>query len=312
MTSRTLGSTSLTVSPIGFGCVALAGQYGPLAEEEGIRAVHHAIDSGINFFDTSAYYGETLSETRLGKALEGRRDEVVLATKGGRHATDRFDFSYDNIIQMCEDSLKRLQTDWLDIYQLHDIEFGEMDTVLEGCRALCDLKEQGKARFIGVTGYPPTLLRHMAETRDFDVTLTYCHGNLLNNRMDDVLAPVTKKNGMGLINGSVTHMGVLTPQGEQDWHPAPIEVKQAGREAAKYCADRGVNLAELAIQYSLRNENADVTLLGTRTVEELENSIALLNRPIDEEVLAGVEAILKPVHNVEWASGLTENAVKYG
>jgi len=307
MKRHQLGKTSLFVPPIGFGCVALGGQYGPLAESEGIRAVHQAIDSGINFFDTSAYYGEGLSETRLGKALQGRRDEVIVATKGGRHAANHFDFSYQNIIEMCEASLNRLQTDWLDIYQLHDIEFGTMETVLEGVRALFDLKKQGKVRYIGVTGFPPGLLRHMAVEYDFDVTLSYCHGNLLNDQMNQILVPVVKERGMGLINGSVTHMGILTPHGEQDWHPAPAVVKQAGRRAAEFCEKAGVNLAELAIQYALLNKDVDVTLLGTRTVAELENSLALMDRPIDLDLLEQVRKIIAPVHNTEWPSGLPEH-----
>lgn len=304
MDQRRLGSTSLNVSPVGFGCVALGGQYGPLAEGEGIKVVHQAIDAGINFFDTSAYYGETRSETRLGKALKGHRDKVVVATKGGRHSMDRFDFSYANIIQMCEDSLSRLQTDRLDVYQLHDIEFGRPEEVIEGIRALLDLKKQGKVRFIGVTGYPQDLLRDMALNQELDVTLSYCHGNLMNDRMNEILVPAVKMRGMGLINGSVTHMGILTPNGEQDWHPAPEEVKKAGREAAEYCKIRGVNLAELAIQYALGNKNVDVTLLGVRTVSELENSLKLLDRSIDRDLLEDIQGIIEPIHNVEWPSGL--------
>jgi L-galactose dehydrogenase len=304
MKQRQLGSTVLLVPPIGFGCVALGGQYGPLAESEGIAAVHLAIDSGINFFDTSAYYGEGLSEIRLGKALKGRRDEVIIATKGGRHAANHFDFSYLNIIAMCEASLKRLRTDWIDIYQLHDIEFGTMETVLEGVRALYDLKKEGKVRFIGVTGFPPALLRDMVLEHDFDVTLSYCHGNLMNDQMNAILVPAVRERGMGLINGSVTHMGILTQHGEQPWHPAPDAVKQAGRKAATLCEKAGQNLAELAIQYALSNQEVDVTLLGTRTVDELENSLALMKRPIDQDLLEQVQKIIAPVHNTEWPSGL--------
>ncbi len=307
MKRHQLGSTSLFVPPIGFGCVALGGQYGSLAESEGIAAVHQAIDSGINFFDTSAYYGEGLSETRLGKALQGRRDEVIIASKGGRHTADHFDFSYQNIIEMCEASLNRLQTDRIDIYQLHDIEFGTIETVLEGVRALFDLKEKGKVRYIGVTAFPLGLLRHMAIEFDFDVTLSYCHGNLMNNQISKILAPVVKERGMGLINGSVTHMGILTPHGEQVWHPAPEAVKEAGRRAAEFCEKTGVNLAELAIQYALLNQDVDVTLLGTRTIAELESSLALIERPIDLVLLEDVQKIIAPVHNTEWPSGLPEH-----
>ncbi|MDF1814486.1 MAG: aldo/keto reductase [Verrucomicrobiales bacterium] len=307
MDYRQLGSTSLRVPPVGFGCAALGGPYGDVDAKECTRAVHHAIDSGITFFDTSAYYGETLSETRLGRALAGKRDQVTLATKGGRHSADRFDFSAKNIIRMCEDSLTRLQTDYLDIYQLHDIEFGKKAAVREGIEALQHLKKSGKVRNIGVTGYPLHLLAEVAKEEELDVVLSYCHGNLMNNRINDLLVPVIQAKGMGLINASVTHMGILTPHGAQDWHPAPEMVKKAGRKAAQHCASKGANLAELAIQFSLLNHQVDLTLLGTRTVAELENSLVLLNRAIDEDLLADVRAIIEPVYNTEWASGLKEH-----
>ncbi len=309
--TTTLGSTDLTVSTIGFGCVALGGQYGELEEAEGIRSVHHAIDVGINFFDTSAYYGETLSETRLGKALKGRRDQIVLATKGGRHTIDRFDFTYDNIIEMCDASLRRLQTDWLDVYQLHDIEFGRMADVEAGIRALQDLKKAGKVRAIGVTGYPLGLLRQMAATHDLDLVLSYCHGNLLNDRLNDVLLPTVRERGIGLINASITHMGILTPQGEQPWHPAAAELKQAGRAAANICLQYGANLAQLATQYALQTATADVTLLGTRTVAELDSTLALNDTPINPDLLRDVQTALAPVHNLEWPSGLPAYADPY-
>lgn len=97
MNYRTLGKTGLEVSTLGFGCAALGNQYGDMQDDEAIRAVHAALDQGITFFDTSAYYGRTLSETRLGQALVGQRQNVVLATKGGRIDRDEFDFSTERM-----------------------------------------------------------------------------------------------------------------------------------------------------------------------------------------------------------------------
>lgn len=306
MNYNTLGKTELKVSKLGYGCAPLGNEYGDIGEAEAIRPIHEAIAAGINFFDTSPYYGRTLSEARLGKALKGKRDQVILATKGGRFDAELetgFDFSYDSIMRMCDESLARLQTDWIDVYQLHDIEFGRKETVLEGIRALHDLKQQGKVRFIGVTGFPTALLSETIEANDLDVTLSYCHGNLLNGRMDSDLAPIVKAKNMGLINASVTHMGILTPQGEQPWHPAPDTVKKAGRAAAQLCDERGENLAELAIQYALQNEYADVTLLGTRDSAELNSSLKLLAKPINHQLLTDVQALIAPIYNTEWPSG---------
>ena len=166
----TLGNTGLRVSRIGFGCAGIGNEYGGVTDEGAIEVVHHALDRGINYFDTSTYYGRGLSEERLGKALVGHRDQVVLATKGGRFDAPLetgFDFSYDGIIEMCEASLRRLRTDFIDVYQLHDIEFGHKNQVFdEAMRALLDLKEAGKARYVGVTGYPLDLLSEASEALD--------------------------------------------------------------------------------------------------------------------------------------------------
>ena len=306
-----LGQTGLQVSRMGFGGAPLGNEYGDIGKDEAIRAVHVAIDNGINFFDTSPYYGRTLSETRLGEALKGKRHHVILATKGGRF--DRplatgFDFSYDGIIAMCEASLRRLQTDYLDVYQLHDIEFGDKEQVVqEAIPALQKLKTGGKVRFIGVTGYPLPLLRQMVETQSLDVILSYCHYNLMNTTLNDVLVPAVKARGVGLIHGSVTHMGLLTDQGPPPWHPAPAPVKEVATAAASYCRSQGVSLAHLAIQFALQNPHVDVMLLGTRTVAELEKSLRLLQTEPDSGLLTAVQRIIEPVANATWPSGRPEH-----
>lgn len=308
MLYQSLGKTGLTVSKVGFGGAPLGNQYGDIDDGEAIRAVRAAVDSGITFFDTSPYYGRTLAEKRLGEALAGRREQVVLATKGGRIDRDEFDFSYQGILDMCEASLERLQTDWIDVYQLHDIEFGDkIQVVNEAIPALHKLKEDGKVRFIGVTGFPLPLLREMVESQVLDVTLSYCHYNLINQTLNSDLVPAVRAKGMGLINASVTGMGLLTDQGPQPWHPASAEVKVVAAEAADYCRQRGVSLAQLAIQFALQNTLVDVTLLGTRTEAELRQSLPLVEQEVDSELVAAVLAILEPVANASWASGRPEH-----
>jgi L-galactose dehydrogenase len=308
MLYQSLGKTGLTVSKVGFGCAPLGNQYGDIDDREAIRAVQTAVDSGITFIDTSPYYGRTLSETRLGKALVGRREHIVLATKGGRIDRDEFDFSYDGIIQMCEASLKRLQTEWIDVYQLHDIEFGDKAQIVnEAIPALHKLKADGKVRFIGVTGFPLPLLREMVETQTLDVTLSYSHYNLLNQSLNEVLAPAVKTRGMGLINASVTNMGLLTDQGPQPWHPAAAQVKALAAAAAVYCRQHGTPIAQLAIQFALQNPLVDTTLLGTRTEAELRQSLRLLEQKLDVELVTAVLAILEPVANATWPSGRPEH-----
>ena len=158
MEYRKLGQTDLNLSVVGFGSATLGDVFGNVDPSEAIRAVHLAVDSGINFFDSSPYYGITLAETRLGEALAGRRDRVVLATKCGRYGFDEFDFSAKRVIASIDESLRRLQTDYIDLFQAHDVEFGDVQQIIhETLPALRQLQQQGKARYIGITGYPPKL-----------------------------------------------------------------------------------------------------------------------------------------------------------
>jgi len=308
MRYKRLGKTDLEISVIGFGSGPLGNLYGDIDTQTGVNAVHAAIDKGVNFFDTAYYYGPKLSETRLGEALKGRRDKVLIATKGGRYDFDEFDFTEKRLFEAVEESLQRLQTDYIDLYQLHDIEFDKTSIVLEeGLPALEKLREQGKIRYIGITGYPPHLLRDVALQHPVDSVLSYCHYNLLNTTLNEVLVPTVKEQGIGLINASVLHMGVLTDNGSQDWHPAPQKVHDAGKQIAALAREHGSNITNLAIQFALQNENVDSTLIGMRTVEEVEHNLALLDTEIDTELLAKIQEIIAPVKDINWESGLPEH-----
>ena len=308
MEYRKLGQTDLSLSLIGFGSSALGDVFGNIDPNDAIRAVHLAVDRGINFFDSSPYYGITLAETRLGEALAGRRQRVILATKCGRYGFADFDFSAKRVIASMDESLRRLQTDYIDLFQVHDVEFGDVQQILdETLPALRQLQQQGKARYIGITGYPPRLLRRMAEATPVDSILTYCHYNLLNRQMDEVLTPFTRERGIGLINASGLCMGLLTEHGPPDWHPAPREVREAGRKAAEFCRVHGANLSEVALRFCLDNPYVASTLIGIASSQEVETSLKLLDSSTDSEFLGQVEAVLAPVFNYDWPSGRPEN-----
>jgi L-galactose dehydrogenase len=308
MEYRKLGHTDLNLSLIGFGASALGGVFGNFDPGEGMRAVHLAVDSGINFFDSSPYYGITLSETRLGEALVGRRQRVVLATKCGRYGLDEFDFSAKRVLASMDESLRRLQTDYIDLFQVHDVEFGDVQQIInETLPALRQLQQQGKARYIGITGYPPKLLRRIAESTPVDSILSYCHYNLLNRQMDEVLTPFTRERGIGLINASGLCMGLLTENGPPDWHPAPSEVREAGRKAAEFCRAHGMDISEVALRFCLEHPYVASTLIGIASTREVETSLKLLGSPTDREFVAQIEAVLAPVFNYDWPSGRAEN-----
>jgi L-galactose dehydrogenase len=308
MEYRKLGKTELNLSVIGFGGAALGGVYGDLASGEGMKAVHLAVDSGINFFDTSPYYGITLSETALGAALVGRRERIILATKCGRYGAAGFDFSAKRVIASIDESLRRLQTDYIDLFQVHDVEFGDAQQIIdETLPALRQLQQQGKARYIGITGYPPKALRRIAEAAPVDSILTYCHYNLMNTDMDEVLTAFAREHGIGLINASALHMGILTEHGPQEWHPAPQAVRDAGRKAAEFCRSHGADISEVALHFSLSHPYVSSTLVGMANTRQVEASLELLHTSTDPKLLRQVESILAPVFNYVWASGRPEN-----
>ncbi|MGA3223616.1 MAG: aldo/keto reductase [Acidobacteriaceae bacterium] len=308
MEYRKLGQTDLNLSVVGFGSATFGNVFGNIDVGEGARAVHFAIDSGINFFDSSPYYGATLSETRLGEALLGRRERVILATKCGRYGFDDFDFSAKRVIASIDESLRRLHTDYIDLFQVHDVEFGDVQQIIhETLAALRQLQQQGKARYIGVTGYPPKLLRQIAEATPVDSILTYCHYNLLNTDMDGVLTAFARERGIGLINASGLCMGILTEQGPPDWHPAPQQVRDAGKKAAEFCRLHGADLPEVALRFCLDHPYVSSTLIGMATMNQVEASLRLLQSSTDKVFLAQIEAILAPVFNYVWPSGRPEN-----
>jgi aryl-alcohol dehydrogenase-like predicted oxidoreductase len=308
MEYRKLGQTDLNLSVVGFGSATFGNVFGNIDVGEGARAVHFAIDSGINFFDSSPYYGATLSETRLGEALLGRRERVILATKCGRYGFDDFDFSAKRVIASIDESLRRLHTDYIDLFQVHDVEFGDVQQIIhETLAALRQLQQQGKARYIGVTGYPPKLLRQIAEATPVDSILTYCHYNLLNTDMDGVLTAFARERGIGLINASGLCMGILTEQGPPDWHPAPQQVRDAGKKAAEFCRLHGADLPEVALRFCLDHPYVSSTLIGMATMNQVEASLRLLQSSTDKVFLAHIEAILAPVFNYVWPSGRPEN-----
>ena len=237
MQYRKLGKTDLTVSILGFGASPLGNEFGEIDIAEGERAVHYAIDHGINYFDVAPYYGRTVAETRLGKALEGRRAKVVLATKCCRYDVAGFDFSARRVKADIDASLQRLKTDRVDLLQLHDIEFGNLRQIIEETiPAAREVQRSGKARYIGITGFPPKVLREAASQVPVDAILSYARYNLMVTDLDDVLRPFCEEHGVGLINGSPLHMRILTDEGAPAWHPASQEVKQSGREVAAFAA----------------------------------------------------------------------------
>ena len=308
MEYRKLGRTDLEVSILGFGTAPLGNVYGTTDPSEGRRAVHSAIENGINFFDSSPYYGVTLSEERLGEALVGRRDKVVLATKCGRYGLAAFDFSAARLTASIDESLRRLRTDRIDLLQAHDVEFGDVEQVIhETVPAMRRIQEQGKARYIGITGYPLKTLLRIAEAVPVDTILSYSRYNLMITDMDEVITPFAKKHGIGLINAAGLHMGILTQAGAPPWHPAPPAVHEAARKAVELCRKRGADISQVAIRFCLDHPYVSSTLVGIGSEEQLKASLKVLEIHTDPALLKEIRSLLGPTFNHVWPSGRPEN-----
>jgi L-galactose dehydrogenase len=310
MEYRTLGKTGLQVSKLAFGGSSLGSVFRSVAEEDGIRTVHTALDHGINLIDTAPYYGATKAETVLGKALKGvARDRYLLASKVSRFGAtiENFDFSAARVMSSIEESLERLGVDHIDFLQVHDMEFGNLNQIVhETIPALREAQRQGKARFVGITCLPVRLFKEVMDQVEVDQIQSYCHYALNDTALADIL-PYLKEKQVGIFNSAPLAMRLLTQEGPPDWHPSPAEVVAKCAEAAAYCATQGADLAKLALQFSVAHPDIHTTIVGTANPDRILENIRQIEEPLDTELLAKVQEILRPIHNKTWTSGRPEN-----
>src|SRR6195952_4942686 len=203
MQFRPLGQTGLSLPALSFGASSLGQEFRPVDLNEAIRSVRVALDLGMNFIDTSPFYGRGMSECLLGVALRGvPRDSYLLGTKLGRYDLTHFDFSARRVVESVDVSLHRMGVDHLDIMLCHDIEFVEMSQIVEETLpALRKIQQQGKVRFVGISGYPMNIFRYVLERADLDVVLSYNHYTLQNTMLAD-LVPFLQSKGVGIINAA--------------------------------------------------------------------------------------------------------------
>ncbi len=312
MKYRELGKTGLKLSVVSYGAASIGNEYGNLNEAQGIRSLHVALDGGVNFIDTSPYYGRTLSEKVLGKAFkEIPRDRFIIGTKCGRYDVDQFDFSAERVARSVDESLQRMGLDWLDIIQCHDIEFGNLQQVMdEALPALRKLQEQGKVRFLGVTGFPLKIFRTVLDRAGLDCVLSYCHYSLNNTSLLGLI-PCLKPRGVGIMNASPFSERLLTRQPLPAWHHAPPALREYCRKALEYCERNGVDIASLAIRFCIENPDLTTTVAGTANPANMTNILKWVEGPLDRQFLAAVQEILEPVKDVLWPVGRPENSDNY-
>ncbi|MDR1895768.1 MAG: aldo/keto reductase [Prevotellaceae bacterium] len=307
MEYRKIGQTGLEVSSLSFGASSLGGVFHSLKEEDGIRAVHTAVDNGINFIDVSPYYGHEKAEAVLGKALkEIDRGKYYLSTKVGRYGKDGvnyWDYSSKKATESVYESMERLNVDYIDIINVHDIEFADLNVVCnETLPALTALRAQGIVKHVGITNLT---LRHFKYVIDHvpagtvESVLSFCHYCLNDDALTDYL-DYFEERGIGVINASPFSMGLLTERGAPDWHPAPKPLQDVCKQAAEYCKSKGKSIEQLALKFSVSNPRIATTLFSTTRSEAVLQNIRWAEEPLDENLLKDVSKILESRFRDTW------------
>ena len=308
-----IGKTGMRVSNLGFGASSLGGVFHSIREEEGIEAVHTAVDNGINFIDVSPYYGHLKAETVLGKALKDiPRNTFYISTKVGRYGHDgvnTWDYSAKRAQESVYESMERLNVDYIDLINVHDIEFqGDMEgglqrIVAETLPALVELREKGVVKHVGITDLQPENLKWVIEHAPkgtVESILNFCHYSLNDTLLADYLG-FFEQHGVGVINASPFSMGLLSQRGTPDWHPAGRDLKQACAKAAAYCESQGYPIDKLAIQFSTSlNPRIATTLFSSANPKNVLKNIQYVNEPLDMELVRKVQEIIGDQMFVRW------------
>jgi aryl-alcohol dehydrogenase-like predicted oxidoreductase len=323
MEYRSLGRTGMKVSPLCLGAM-MFGAWGEPDHDVSIKIIHRALDAGINFIDTADVYSQGESESIVGEALAGgRRDDVILATKvhsqmgvgpGERGDPNKRGNSRRWIIREVEDSLRRLQTDWIDLYQMHRPDPGT--DIEETLGALTDLQRQGKIRVFGSSTFPAHEIveaQWVAERRGLGRFLTEQppYSILVRGIETDVL-PVAEKYGMGVIPWSPLAGGWLTGryrkgQDLPETHraqriPGRYDLSIPGNQAkldaveelAVLAEDAGLSLIHLALAFTLTHPAVTSPIIGPRTMEQLESQVGVVDVTLSVDILDRIDKIVPP------------------
>jgi aryl-alcohol dehydrogenase-like predicted oxidoreductase len=330
MEMRPLGRTGVKVSPLCLGAM-MFGAWGNTDHDDCIRIIHRALDAGINFIDTADVYARGESEEIVGRALAGgRRDHVVLATKvHGRMGDDPNEFGNSRrwIVREIDNSLRRLGTDWIDLYQIHRPEF---DTDLdETLGALTDLVRAGKVRYLGSSTFPAPMIvegQWVAEKRGRErfVCEQPPYSILVRGIEADVL-PVCGDYGMGVIPWSPLAGGWLTGRYRKGQEvptsrraalvPHRYDMSLPGNQAkleaveqlAQLAEQTGISLIHLALAFVIRHPAVTAAIIGPRTMEQLESQLGADEVELSDEVLDRIDEIVPPGTNLNPSDAGWEN-----
>jgi len=307
--TRRLGRTDLQLPILSFGASSLGQEFRSVKLDEALDSVRTALDCGLNFIDTSPFYGRGMSEVMLGIALRGiPRSSYMLCTKVGRYDLPHFDFSAKRMAESVDVSLHRLGTEYLDIVLCHDIEFVPIQQIVdETIPALRKIQQQGKVRYIGFSGYPMKIFRTVLDQTHVDCVLSYNQYTLQNTRFADEIIPYLETKGVGVMNAGPFSARLLTNAPLPAWLKEPEEVKAAARKAAALCDEEGSDIAKLALQFCIGNPDISTTVAGSANPGNIKKWAEWAAEPLDKKLLAQVQKIFEPVKNIGHTEGLPEN-----
>lgn len=302
----------MRISNLCFGASSLGSVFHETKERESIEAVEAAIEGGINFIDVSPYYGYYKAETVLGKALKGiPRDKYFLSTKVGRYGKDgrnTWDYSAKRATESVYESMERLGVDYIDLINVHDIEFqaslpgGLQKVVDETLPALAELKGKGIVGHVGITDLQLENLKWVvdhSEAGTVESVLNFCHYCLCDDKLLDFLDYFGGK-GVGIINASPLSMGLLSSRGAPAWHPAPKPLAEACTKAAKYCEEKGYPIEKLAIQFAVSHPRIAGTLFSSANPANVRHNIAWASEEPDLQLVEEVRQIIGSQMRVSW------------
>ncbi len=307
MEKRNLGSQGLAVSAAGLGCMGMSDFYGPTSEAEAIGTIHRALDLGVTFLDTADVYGPFTNEVLVGKAIEGRRDQVVLATKFGniRGADGSFlrvDGRPEYVRAACEASLERLRVDVIDLYYQHRVDLRV--PIEETVGAMAELVRQGKVRYLGLSEAAPATIRRAHAVHPISALQT--EYSLWSRDAEDEILPTIRRLGIGFVAYSPLGRGFLTgrfrrpediPEGDWRRHHPRFQGENFQRNLAlverirEMATARGVTPAQLALAWVLAQGDDIVPIPGTKRREYLEQNVAALAVRLAPEDLARLNEI---------------------
>lgn len=302
----------MKISHLSFGASSLGSVFRETKEKESFEAVEAAIEGGINFIDVSPYYGHYKAETVLGKALRNiPRDRYFLSTKVGRYGKDgknTWDYSAQRVTDSVYESMERLGIDFIDLINVHDIEFqaalpgGLQKVVDETLPALFELKAKGIVGHVGITDLQLQNLKWVVEHSEKEAVesiLNFCHYTLNDDALEDYLG-FFEMYGVGVINASPLSMGLLSQRGVPVWHPAPKPLVKACQRAAEFCREKGYPIEKLAVQYSVSCPRIASTLFSSANPDNVRRNIEWANEEPDWDLVREVKEIIGEQQRVTW------------